>query len=108
MKRIFLSFKKIATTFLCLFISMANAQNPQVDFPSGKEEENLNVFHKWLRWNNPGGLFINDLVRQASGKYDERDVQISKLYTVGDWIERQDWVRNKLEKSSGLSRKSHR
>jgi len=101
MKTIFSSCMKIATTFLCLFISVANAQNPHVDFPQGNEEENLNVFHQWLRWNNPGGLFINDLIEQASVKYAERDAQISKLSTAGEWKGRQDWVRKKLEKIMG-------
>jgi hypothetical protein len=29
------------------------------------EEENLNVFQQWIRWNNPGSLRTNFLLKQA-------------------------------------------
>ncbi len=87
--------------FLFLFYSFSNAQNPTYDFPEGKEEENLNVFHQWLRWSNPGGLLIQDLIHQASEKYTERDAQIAKLTTREDWMARQEWVSNKLAELIG-------
>lgn len=92
---------KAILVFLFLCCSMAVAQNPKYDFPDSKDEENLNVFHQWLRWNNPDGLFINDLIHQASEKYAERDIQISKLTTREDWMARQEWVSNKLTELIG-------
>jgi len=93
--------KSTLSVFLTLLISVAVAQNQKYDFPTDKEEENLNVFHQWLRWNNPGNLFIHDLVQQASDRYAERDAQIAKLSTAEDWIKRQEWVREKLGKIIG-------
>jgi len=50
-----------------------------------KEEENLNVFHDWITWNNPGSLVLNHLNRQAEDYYTIRDKQIAGLKTKGDW-----------------------
>jgi len=66
-----------------------------------KEEENLNVFQQWIRWNNPGSLLINHLNKQAFDYYKVRDAEIGKLKTVDDWQKRQDWVKNKLTEILG-------
>lgn len=92
---------KVILVFLFLYCSVAGAQNPTYDFPDSKDEENLNVFHQWLRWSNPGGLLIQDLIHQASEKYAERDAQIAKLTTREDWMARQEWVSNKLAELIG-------
>ena len=54
-----------------------------------QDEENLNVFQQWIRWNNPGSLLINYLLKQADDYYDIRDREIAKLKTRNDWIGRQ-------------------
>jgi hypothetical protein len=66
-----------------------------------KEEENLDVFQQWLVWNNPGSLLLNHLTRQAETYYDLRDAEISKLKSEGDWLKRQEIVREKLMTSIG-------
>ena len=43
--------------FLCFLIN-TNAVSAQ--------EENLNVFQKWVIWNNPGSLLIHNLIGQAN------------------------------------------
>ncbi len=97
MKSIFETFRiTVLPVFFALLFSQANAQNPEYDFPPDKEEENLDVFHQWLRWSNPAGLLVNDLIRQAADKYVQRDAQISKLSTAEDWLARQEWVNKKL------------
>src|SRR6476620_6415473 len=72
---------------------------PPLKNPTGilpKDEENLNVFQKWIRWNNPGSLLINYLTKQAENYYDIRDKEIAKLKTRNDWIGRQKIVKEKL------------
>jgi dienelactone hydrolase len=65
------------------------------------DEENLNVFQQWLRWNNPGSLLLNYLDKQAFDYYDLRDKEIEKLKTADDWIRRQTDVKKKLQGFTG-------
>src|SRR4030042_4173867 len=60
------------------------------------DEENLNVFQQWIRWNNPGSLLINHLMKQANDLYAIRDGEISKLKTKEDWLKRQAFVKAKI------------
>jgi cephalosporin-C deacetylase-like acetyl esterase len=60
------------------------------------DEENLNVFNQWIRWNNPGSMLINHLIKQANIYYDQRDNDIIKLKSASDWIKRQTQVKDKL------------
>src|SRR3954452_6174560 len=64
---------------LCMF-SPAKFLCAQTDLPK-KEEENLNVFHDWIKWNNPGSLVLNHLNKQAEVYYKIRDDEIAKLKT---------------------------
>lgn len=65
-------------------------------FGQEEDEEDLNVFWKWLRWNHPGSLLTDYIIAQADKYFDLRDRQISKLKTRQDWTERQQWVKGKL------------
>ena len=69
--------------------------------PPDQEEENLNVFQQWIRWNNPGSLLINHLNKQAMDYYEIRDREIAKLKTKSDWQSRQKWVKDKLMEMVG-------
>jgi cephalosporin-C deacetylase-like acetyl esterase len=60
------------------------------------DEENLNVFQQWLRWNNPGSLLLDHLTSQAMDYYDVRDREIAKLITKSEWMKRQVLVKQKL------------
>lgn len=60
------------------------------------DEENLDVFQQWLRWNNSGSLLLNHLIKQAMDYYAIRDMEIAKLKTRSDWMKRQADVREKL------------
>jgi cephalosporin-C deacetylase-like acetyl esterase len=72
-----------------------------VDQTRAPEEENLNVLHQWLRWNDPGSLLIGHLNRKAFDMYDLRDREIAGLQSRADWIRRQDLVRKKLAEIVG-------
>ena len=61
-----------------------------------QDEEDLNVFHHWIRWNNPGSMLINYLTKLANGYYDTRDGEIAKLKTMADWLQRQKSIKDKL------------
>ena len=60
------------------------------------EEENLNVFQQWIKWNNPGSLLINHLNKQATDLYELRDREIAKLKTKSEWMKRQAFVKDKI------------
>jgi len=87
-------------SYLSVFCQVLSAQehlpNRSVDIPIENDEENLNVFQQWLRWNNPGSLLINYLSDQAFEYYDIRDKEIDKLKTSDDWLRRQALVKQKL------------
>lgn len=88
--------------FLCLLctseLSHAQVSAPLVNIRivPEKDEENLEVFQQWLRWNNPGSLLINYLTDQALVYYKLRDREIARLKSESDWRNRQKYVRNKL------------
>jgi len=86
--------------FLFFTIESLDAQleypNKSVDSLRKKDEENLDVFQQWIRWNNPGSLLLNHLIKQAFDYYDLRDRAIARLNKKEDWILRQEFVRNKL------------
>jgi len=65
------------------------------------EEENLNVFQQWLKWNNGGSLLIQHLTKQAMDYYDIRDNEISKLNSKSEWVQRQVVVKEKLSNMVG-------
>ncbi len=65
------------------------------------DEENLNVFQQWLKWNNPGSLLIHHLTKQAMDHYEIRDREISKLKTKSEWMNRQAIVKDKLMEMVG-------
>ena len=66
--------------FLCMFLitealfaqTDSTTNKVKIDSPK-KEEENLNVFQQWIKWNNPGSLAINHLTKQAEDYYKIRD-----------------------------------
>jgi dienelactone hydrolase len=66
-----------------------------------KEEENLNVFQQWIKWNNPGSFSLNHLNGQAEHYYKLRDQEITRLKTKSDWLKRQQVVKNKLKELIG-------
>ena len=88
--------------FLCLLctseLSYAQVSAPLVNnrIVPEKDEENLDVFQQWLRWNNPGSLLINYLTDQALVYYKLRDREIARLKSESDWRNRQKVVRDKL------------
>jgi len=67
-----------------------------VDLTVKQEKENLNVFHDWIRYKNPGSFLIDHLNAQATRYYEMRDAEISKLRDKNDWIARQSLVKKKL------------
>lgn len=67
-----------------------------VDLTLKKDEENLNVFQDWVRWNNPGSLLIDHLIAQATDYYEIRDQEIAKLKSKSDWLGRQQRVKKTL------------
>ena len=88
----------LTTPGLYAQIELLTKRVKKADVP---EEENLNVFHDWITWNNPGSLVLNFLTRQAEDYYKIRDEQIAKLKTKSDWQKRQQLVKDKLMEMIG-------
>lgn len=82
----------VAAALLCTLLC-AETSYAQTD----SVKENLNVFHDFIRWNNPGTFSLNFLINQTDKYYDQRDEQIAKLKTKSDWQQRQLVVRKKLD-----------
>ncbi|MDX9883599.1 MAG: alpha/beta hydrolase family protein [Prolixibacteraceae bacterium] len=83
----------------CILLTCASGEIPNdkpVTNNAPKEKENLDVFHRWIRWNNPGSLLMNHLISEADNYYKLRDEQISNLQTRQDWERRQAEVKKKL------------
>ena len=81
--------------------AQVTSPNKSTDLQLKKDEENLDVFQQWIRWNNPGSMLINHLIKEASDFYDLRDKEIEKLNSKDTWIKRQATVRNKLKEFIG-------
>ncbi len=73
---------------------ITNQRNLGIALPP--DEENLNVFQDWIRWNDPGTLLIDHLTCQAMDYYEIRDREIAKLKTRSEWMRRQAVVKHKL------------
>src|SRR6476469_7737045 len=67
-----------------------------------EEKENLNVFHDWIKWNNPGSMSIDFLINQTDKYYKTRSAEIARLKTKNDWQKRQQLVRKKLDSLIGV------
>ncbi len=89
--------ENIGKRWLIIIISLSIIlSNATVLLSQEVEEENLNVFWKWLRWNDPGSLQINHMISQADFYYDLRDEEIAKLETINDWRNRQEKVKSTI------------
>ena len=62
-----------------------------------EDPEDLNVFWKWIRWNDPGSFLIDHYIQQADVHYELRNREIGQLKTKQDWQTRQSFVKEKLE-----------
>src|SRR5688500_1267314 len=60
------------------------------------QEENLNVFDRWMAWSGGQTMLARHLNAQAFQYLDERDKEIASLKTKQDWIKRQEKVRTVL------------
>ncbi len=99
MKRLLFFILVMIITAIIINAQVGAPVNTKVDLPA--DEENLNVFQQWLRWNNGGSLLLDHLIYQAMDHYAIRDREIAKLSTKSDWMNRQDLVREKLMKIVG-------
>src|SRR4051812_16220762 len=97
MKRYFYALLVCSMVFLVRSVySQSKPTAKHVDLTLEQEEEDLTVFHQWIKWNNPGSMLINYLTKLANGYYDIRDREIAKLKTMSDWLRRQKSIKDKL------------
>jgi len=61
---------------------------------SAAQEENLNVFSRWIEWSDGKNMLIHHLNMQAFGYLDLRDEEILNLKTKVDWQKRQKKVKD--------------
>ncbi|MBS1576861.1 MAG: acetylxylan esterase [Bacteroidetes bacterium] len=104
--------KKLAKcTYLILFLYLflyTQILHAQPDSSGGAsiaavkhEAENLNVLQNWITWDNPGGMVMHHLTKQALQLYKKRSDQIAELKTKVDWLKRQQIVKQKLKEIFG-------
>src|SRR5688572_9125374 len=95
--------QKRTGVYFILFLFMFLTTGVLFAQPDSKktEAENLNVFHQWIKWNNPGSFLLNHLTNQAEEYYKIRDNEIARLKTKSDWLKRQQVVKNKLKELIG-------
>ena len=60
------------------------------------QEENLNVFDRWIEWSDGSHMLGHHLNKQAFDYLDQRDIEIAGLKTKEDWMKRQAKVRDIL------------
>ena len=60
------------------------------------QDENLNVFDRWIEWSDGENMLIRFLNQQAFEHLDRRDAEVAGLKTQADWRERQARVRDTL------------
>jgi len=96
-----ISFLFMFLTTGVLFAQKDSTRNKVKVDSTKREEENLNVFQRWIKWNNPGSLVLNHLNKQAEDYYKIRDNELARLKTKNDWIKRQQVVKNKLNELIG-------
>jgi len=65
------------------------------------QEENLNVFHRWIGWSDGEHMLIHHFNRQAFAYLDRRDREIAGLSTRDDWLKRQEKTREILMRVVG-------
>lgn len=82
---------------ICLLIFLlASGGNPVI-----AQEENLNIFDRWIDWTDGKNMLVHHLNTQAFALLDNRDNIINGLKTKEDWINRQKNVRDALMKTVG-------
>ena len=84
-----------------ILYAQADTSNKAAIAAVKQEEENLDVFKWWVSWNDPGGMVMNHLTKQAVNLYKKRSDQIAKLKTKDDWLKRQQIVKGKLKEIFG-------
>lgn len=99
MRRLFLIWS--IPCLLLAFASLTAQNSTPVAVNTPAEPENLNVFHRWIRWNNPGSMLMNHLISEADEYYALRDKEIAGLKTRHDWEKRQREVKDKLNRIVG-------
>jgi dienelactone hydrolase len=67
----------------------------KTDMVSG-QEENLNLFDRWVEWTDGKNMLVHHLNDQAFSYLDDRDKEITSLNTKEDWIKRQVKVKDIL------------
>ena len=60
------------------------------------DEENLDVFQQWVKWNNPGDMLLDMLTKEAVSLYDKRNLEVAGILTESEWRNRQAEVKDKL------------
>ncbi len=79
------------------FLAFLNFYPYSSEAQEEEDPEDLNVFWKWIRWNDPGSFLIDHYIQQADVFYELRNREIGQLKTKQDWQNRQTFVKEKLE-----------
>ncbi len=87
-------FKSITVSLFLLFLYPGN-------YFLMAQEENLNVFDRWIEWSDGNNMLIRHLNQQAFAYLDARDKEVQELHSSADWELRQEKVKNILLETVG-------
>ena len=65
-------------------------------FKAMAEQENLSVLSRWMRWTDAPNMLYHHLSAQAFQHLDERAAKVATLKTEGQWLKRQEEIRQIL------------
>src|SRR5660397_165312 len=65
------------------------------------QEENLNIFDRWIEWTDGNNMLAHHLNQQAFALLDTRDIKVAGLKTREDWETRKRMLKEILLKTVG-------
>ncbi len=82
--------------FICILVFLANTSTPAF-----AQEENLEVFRRWVEWSDGKHMLIHYLNREAFDCLDQRKREVAILSTKIGWKKRQEKVKEILNEIIG-------
>jgi hypothetical protein len=64
-------------------------------------QEEFSILSSWKQWTDASNMLYHNIITQAFGLLRERTAKVSTLVTEGQWLKRQQEVRQKYSWYSG-------
>ena len=87
--------KSAAKLALVVVVCLINFAAP-INVKVVAQEEHLSVLSRWMRWTDAPNTLYHHLAGQAVQLLEERAVRVATLKTEGQWLQRQEEIRQTL------------